>query len=88
MKLIKIDSIEKKDHPLDYKRYYNAKAVFESVMDSVEEIPIQIMIEHTPLGPTKVDIELKTHPKAGPILMATKQIKEKVMQMDKEGVFD
>lgn len=88
MKLIKIDNIVKKDHPLDYKRYYYANAVFESLMDSNEEIPIEIMIEHTPLGPTKVDIEFKKHPKAAPLLVATRQVKERVLEMDKEGVFD
>ncbi|AEJ61662.1 hypothetical protein Spith_1398 [Spirochaeta thermophila DSM 6578] len=86
MKLISVEDIKEKDHPLDYRKTYTARAVFQSVVHGKEEIPISFHIEYTPLGEPRIEVQLHEHPRSGEVLGAVKALKSHIKALREQGV--
>ena len=88
MKLKTIEDIKRKESYLYYRNDYMASAVFEYGKEPKEEkIPIDITIEKTALGEVKVSITINGHINY-PMLNAIKVLKDKVLKMQSEGIFN
>ena len=90
MKLKVIENIRKKekDSLLYYRFEYLADAIFEYGKDSKEEkIPIEITIEKTAIGEAKVNVTINGHINY-PMLNAVKLLKDEVLKMQSEGIFN
>ncbi|MCL2294744.1 MAG: hypothetical protein FWC36_07760 [Spirochaetes bacterium] len=89
MKLKTIENIRKKEKEslLYYRSDYLADAIFEYGKNSTEEkVSIEITIEKTALGESKVSVAINEHINY-PMLSAIKMLKEEVFKMQLEGIF-
>jgi len=89
MRLKSIKNIRKKqeDSLLYYRNDYLAEAVFEYGKSTEEAIPIGITIEKTALGEALVSIKINGHINY-PMLNAIKILKDEVLKMQSEGIFN
>ncbi|GAB4375390.1 MAG: hypothetical protein Kow009_10710 [Spirochaetales bacterium] len=58
MKIVELKELERKNGELHYRKIYTARAVMEFPQETIE-CPVEIIIEHTPLGQVQTKVALK-----------------------------
>jgi hypothetical protein len=58
MKLVELTNVSRKHNVLHYRRTFSATAVVQNGTASSEEHLVRFIVEHAPLGPTMITVEL------------------------------
>lgn len=72
MNIVELKELERKNGELHYRKIYTAKAVLQFPQETIER-PIEIIIEHTPLGQVHTKVNLK-EPIGYPLLPVLKDL--------------
>lgn len=72
MKIVELKELKRKNGELHYRKAYTGKAVLQFPQETIER-PIEIIIEHTPLGQVHTKVTLK-EPISYPLLPVLKDI--------------
>ncbi len=83
MKVIAVKDITRKDVPLYYRRIFSGLAVLE-ILDDVSERRIEFIIETKPTGAREVSVTLLDAVDY-PLVPVLRELKEKVVALDREG---
>ncbi|MCX7949160.1 MAG: hypothetical protein N2509_03495 [Treponemataceae bacterium] len=83
MKVLEIKNIEKKEHPILYRRSFQATAVLEVLHNPIERT-IEFTVEHTPLGKREIQVRL-IEPVEYPLLPLLRELRHHISHLDKTG---
>lgn len=83
MKIVELKELERKNGELHYRKIYTAKAVFQFPQEMIER-PIEITIEHTPLGQVQSKVVLK-EPISYPLLPVLKELSAYALDLYRKG---
>lgn len=83
MKIVELKDFERKNGELHYRKIYTARAVLQFPQERLER-PIEITIEHTPLGQVHSKVALK-EPISYPLLPILKELSSYALDLYRKG---
>ncbi len=83
MKIVELKELERKNGELHYRKVYTAKAVLQFPQETIER-PIEIIIEHTPLGQVHTKVSLQ-EPISYPLLPVLKDLSSYASDLYRKG---
>jgi hypothetical protein len=86
LKFIDIDRLEVIENHIHYIKTYKGSAIFIGNDSKTCRFGIDFSIEHKPVGLPDIKIKFSEHPHF-PIADLIKKVKEKIIDMDKKGIF-
>lgn len=84
MEILELNSIEKKDLAILYRREFTAEAALRFIGSDPVNKKVFFSIEHLPTGGTKVKASF-IDPLDYPLLPALKKLKEHILLLEKQG---
>jgi len=83
MKIVGLKELERKNGELHYRKIYTAKAVLQFPQEMIER-PIEITIEHTPLGQVQSKVVVKESI-GYPLLPVVKELSSYALDLYRKG---